>query len=280
MNVLLAGQIATLMSNETGLEFLSTSGSNVEGLLWYEFVPTGIHTNQSFVIRTEVHWRRIEVHFRLGRFAVDLLKSMNSANKEQRRLFIAILPKCRDSDAKIDLLVNETRYSFFDDGFWDLPWTSFRFLLSKGMLAINDGDDENDYQIVEQWTLLVVAAVMALLPLSVEIEDEEDELGFHDGTLTRVPQNRYERDRRNRVAALSIHGKICIGCGLDMAKKYGHLASGVIEVHHIQPVSEYRISRQINPRTDLVPLCPNCHAVVHLRNPPYTVDELKSLLTG
>ena len=29
---------------------------------------------------------------------------------------------------------------------------------------------------------------------------------------------------------------------------------------------------------DLAILCANCHRVVHLRNPPYTLDEVRSAL--
>lgn len=280
MNEYFSDHIAHFISSETGLEFLSTSGSSSAGLLWYELVPADIHPNQSFVIRTEVHWRRIEVYFRLGRFAVDLLKSMNSADEVKRALFVSILSKCHDTDAKIEVIVNENRFTFDDDCIWTQSWSSFRFCVSKGMLSINEGNDQNDIRIVEEWTLLVVAAVITLLPLSMESVEEEDPLGFPDGALSRVVRNRYERDRRNRVAALAIHGNTCLGCGIDMAEKYGQFAAGVIEVHHIQPVSEIVSSKRINPRTDLVPLCPNCHSVVHLRNPPYTIDELQGLVLG
>jgi predicted HNH restriction endonuclease len=33
----------------------------------------------------------------------------------------------------------------------------------------------------------------------------------------------------------------------------------------------------VNPVTDLVPICSNCHSVVHLTNPPRNVDELKAV---
>ncbi|HSS63378.1 MAG TPA: HNH endonuclease, partial [Gammaproteobacteria bacterium] len=36
---------------------------------------------------------------------------------------------------------------------------------------------------------------------------------------------------------------------------------------------------EVNPKSDLCPVCPNCHAMLHRRNPPYTVDELRVLLS-
>ncbi|MBI7240155.1 restriction endonuclease, partial [Pseudomonas aeruginosa] len=39
--------------------------------------------------------------------------------------------------------------------------------------------------------------------------------------------------------------------------------------------------KAVNPETDLVPLCANCHAVVHRRRDrTLSVDELKGLVRG
>jgi predicted HNH restriction endonuclease len=34
----------------------------------------------------------------------------------------------------------------------------------------------------------------------------------------------------------------------------------------------------VNPVKDLRPVCSNCHAVIHLRQPPYSIDEVKHML--
>jgi len=89
--------------------------------------------------------------------------------------------------------------------------------------------------------------------------------------------NRYERDRRNRAAALAIHGYLCKACDLDMGLRYGPAAAGLIEVHHVTLVSEVGPGYIIDPRNDLLPLCPNCHSVAHRRSPPFSVDELREM---
>ncbi|MDY6960261.1 MAG: HNH endonuclease, partial [Halobacteriota archaeon] len=33
-----------------------------------------------------------------------------------------------------------------------------------------------------------------------------------------------------------------------------------------------------DPVNDLRPVCPNCHAVLHKKKPPYTIEELKNVL--
>ena len=45
------------------------------------------------------------------------------------------------------------------------------------------------------------------------------------------------------------------------AKTYGDLGKEFIEVHHLHPVSEG--VREVNPVEDLIPLCSNCHSMIH-----------------
>ena len=90
---------------------------------------------------------------------------------------------------------------------------------------------------------------------------------------------KYERDKRLREAAIRIHNTICEGCGFDFESKYGLLGAGFIEVHHTKPVSLLQGQTIIDPETDLVVLCSNCHSMVHRRRPiPLTIDELKATL--
>jgi len=38
--------------------------------------------------------------------------------------------------------------------------------------------------------------------------------------------------------------------------------------------SEY----ELNPILDLIPVCPNCHSMLHKKKPAYKIDELKSFI--
>jgi len=88
----------------------------------------------------------------------------------------------------------------------------------------------------------------------------------------------YERKPKNRRQAIEVHGTICQVCGFDFDKVYGReYADGYIEIHHIKPLSAYE--GEVNPATDLVPLCANCHKMAHRRRISVTpIDELKGLL--
>ncbi|GAA3562847.1 DUF3427 domain-containing protein [Marinobacter xestospongiae] len=99
---------------------------------------------------------------------------------------------------------------------------------------------------------------------------------YKEGQRTQVLVNRYERDRSARDACIQHHGARCQACGLDFGEKYGELGEGFIHVHHTTPVSEVGEGYSVDPVKDLVPVCPNCHAMLHRRNPPYSVEELRA----
>lgn len=106
---------------------------------------------------------------------------------------------------------------------------------------------------------------------------EEDFVFAPEGTVRRAFVNSYERDPRNKAMAIKLHGTACFGCDLEMSATYGAIAEGFIHIHHLIPLSELDAPRAPDPR-DLVPLCPNCHAVVHLRKPPLAIADLRQLI--
>lgn len=92
---------------------------------------------------------------------------------------------------------------------------------------------------------------------------------------------RYERSLKLRQQAIAIHGVVCNACGFDFEKAYGEHAKGFIHVHHVKPISEYEGDQTVDPVTDLITLCANCHAAVH-RSPDklLSVEQLKGILHG
>lgn len=269
---------AEVISAETGLEFVGSGGRAKDGVNWLELVPADHPTSQTFAIRTEIGWRRIDVRFRFGSFAAELMASVYAVDESGRQLFKTVLDTCNNAGADVTLILNGTRRNYQDDAIWNEPWRSFEFTISKGMLAINDGNDIADMHLIESWTKLSAAAAIALLPVAEDADDHSDVEGFPEGAKLQIEVNRYERDRRNRLAALAIHGHKCIVCERGMSELYGSVAEGLIEVHHVVPVSEIGPGYIINPQSDLVPLCPNCHSVAHRRSPPYSIGELQNML--
>lgn len=91
--------------------------------------------------------------------------------------------------------------------------------------------------------------------------------------------NRYEEDEEARRACLARHGTSCAACGFSFEQKYGEAGTDFIQVHHIVPVAQLGSGYQLDPITDLVPLCANCHAMAHLGvGTPRTVAELRRII--
>jgi 5-methylcytosine-specific restriction endonuclease McrA len=92
---------------------------------------------------------------------------------------------------------------------------------------------------------------------------------------------RYERNSENRKNAIRIHGTKCMICGFDFEKVYGEAGKGFIEVHHIKPLSEEGEEVEINPETDLICICANCHRIIHRKKDKvYTMDEVKYMINS
>ncbi len=101
---------------------------------------------------------------------------------------------------------------------------------------------------------------------------------YIEGSVKQVQVNRYERDRKAREACIQYHKPVCKVCNFNFFERYGALGEGFIHVHHVIPLSDIGQSYIPDPIKDLVPVCPNCHAMLHKSNPPLSVDELKGHL--
>jgi 5-methylcytosine-specific restriction endonuclease McrA len=101
---------------------------------------------------------------------------------------------------------------------------------------------------------------------------------YFEGSVREVTVNVYERDRNARKKCIQVYGTKCVVCDFDFETKYGKLLKGYIHVHHLKPLSEIDREYEVNPITDLRPVCPNCHVVIHKRNPPFSIEEVKAML--
>ena len=68
--------------------------------------------------------------------------------------------------------------------------------------------------------------------------------------------------------------------GFNFGKVFGELGEGFIHIHHLRPLSEIGEEYKVNPVEDLRPVCPNCHAMIHRRSPPLSIEEVKMLFTS
>lgn len=114
--------------------------------------------------------------------------------------------------------------------------------------------------------------------LSEEEWENKQQRLIREGKSYSVLQTRYERSKKNRDACIGHFGTICQVCDFDFFTTYGDIGKDFIHVHHKNPLKNYDGEQEVDPIKDLVPLCPNCHAMVHKKDPPYTVKELKKII--
>lgn len=127
-------------------------------------------------------------------------------------------------------------------------------------------------------TLLDDTELINTLNSDLEAEEVEEGHGI-EGNVKYNYGKRYERDSKNRRLAIKKHGTKCFACKFNFEEVYGERGKDFIEVHHIKPLSTLEEAVEINPETDLVPLCANCHRMVHRKKDEVlSVEELKQII--
>lgn len=107
---------------------------------------------------------------------------------------------------------------------------------------------------------------------------EESDISHHEGATRKIIVNRYERNIKARKECIRKYGAICNVCEMDFEDKYGELGKDFIHVHHIVPLSKIKKEYEVDPVKDLRPVCPNCHAMLHLGKTTLTIEQLKELI--
>ncbi len=128
----------------------------------------------------------------------------------------------------------------------------------------------------------VALAAVTALASNHQISDDNalsGETALVEGQQTQRWTNTYERSPQLRAAAIRVHGLVCMGCGFNFETKYGAIGAGFIEVHHTKPISSLGGAASVDPTSDLVVLCSNCHSIVHRKRPsPLSLEALRTLV--
>lgn len=102
--------------------------------------------------------------------------------------------------------------------------------------------------------------------------------GFLEGKTKTIIINAYERNAKARETCIAHYGLNCQVCTLNFTDKYGEIGKDFIHVHHIKEIAKIKKQYEVDPINDLIPVCPNCHAMLHKKNPAYTISEMKELI--
>ena len=186
--------------------------------------------------------------------------------------------------------VSQARYS--NDGHWYAPLSRFPAALvdAGGYLLFQS---EHEYRSSPHLAIGKQISVrkpgISAVPEYVRMRTTEDapstDIDVHDYEGTEGRQKllvHLSRERNRRLVGQkkkSSRSLACEVCCFSFAGVYGGLATDYCEVHHLVPLAEAEAVRKTSLK-DLAVLCANCHRVVHLKNPPFTVEEVRAMLTG
>lgn len=203
----------------------------------------------------------------------DYLVSVSSKGK----LEIDINGKLRIFDSTQDVGKNGFNYAGF------AQWKSFQVIESDGSLTLLDTYRkrfENERPFKEHFDSVETTRNSAKTDDHTKTDNVTDHLTeeFYEGSIRRISVEIRERDATARMACIEHYQAKCFICKFDFGKFYGSEAEGFIHVHHREQLAKAAGRRKVDPIEDLVPLCPNCHSVVHLRKKAYEVDEVKKMV--
>lgn len=211
----------------------------------------------------------IEIHPQ--KYAAEMIKDMQNADQQKRNLFCKYIQLFKNNHAKVDMYINRGLANPSDENVWEQEWKQFRMRATK-ILSEGEGDLVES---IARWAELSVGMMLTLLKIE---RLEQEERKHAEGKISQVLINKYERNPINRQLCLAANGYSCKICGFDFAAFYGELGKNFIHVHHIEMVSSFGGEYYLDPQKDLIPVCPNCHAMLHKMNPPIQPELLQEII--
>jgi 5-methylcytosine-specific restriction protein A len=225
----------------------------------------GIHIGDDYL-----SWR---LELTLDHYSGLILDKMQDSYRERKELFFSFEQLAKERNNRLSVLLNGLPLEKSDTSMWK----EFKIVVSKSY-STQDSEFSSLGACLLDFFCLILLLLVDETVWKSEQEHETDTLGNYEGELSRVEVNKYERNRYNRALCLAFYGFECRGCNSKMEEIYGPLGVNVIHVHHIVPVSQMGSSYRLDPIKDLIPLCPNCHTIVHKENPPLSVLKLREIL--
>jgi len=145
-----------------------------------------------------------------------------------------------------------------------------------------NGWEEDKYFVWQLKKELVRALEATNLTGEIKLAEElsSDMGALTEGIKKTIIINAYERNPKARKKCIKKYGYNCFICGFNFQKNYGEIGKEFIHVHHLKPLSEIQKEYEVNPIEDLRPVCPNCHAMLHRKEPAYSIKEIQDILKG
>jgi predicted HNH restriction endonuclease len=98
---------------------------------------------------------------------------------------------------------------------------------------------------------------------------------LQEGACNQVTRDAFERDLAARATCIAYYGPRCVICEVEFGDEYGEASHGFMHIHHLEARAT-NDAGPANPTKDLVPVCPNCHAMLHNGDTLQTPKELRA----
>ena len=180
-------------------------------------------------------------------------------------------------DLSIKLSGNTTRPFLYEKG----HAFGKEYSLSKGL---DENELTNDLnKILNLYSLLNYRG-------GIDSDTTEDDYKPTEGITTLKELRQYKTHRRierttdNSRKVKRELGYTCQACGFNFKDRYGELSLNkkkeeFIEAHHIRQIQDLPEGEVVEFNIeDFAVLCSNCHRMVHRKNPPYSINEIKKIL--
>lgn len=213
---------------------------------------------------------RVTVVAKPQRHAGAMIDDIKNASKEKVVIFKEYAQALVNKGADLRFTANGLPINI--DSFESFPADAKSFELRASRTAIQLGENIEAYvDLLYEWSSLIVSMLLSFLHItdtSLVVD------GYEEGDSYVARTKKYERNPINRRLCLALKGYRCSICGFDFESKYGNLGKDFIHVHHVTPVSLMGPGYVVDPARDLIPVCPNCHAMLHRTYPPLAPQEL------
>ena len=193
---------------------------------------------------------RLEVH--PEKYSAFSAADMAKASLEKKDLFARYAALIKAKGASTEFIINGLPVDLCRPESWPSEWNNYLCRISKFPI-IDEDEVFNRAEVIGKWALLAAGMFLSLLDIVSVSETAKPVL---EGGAKQVTTNIYERNPINRELCLAANGYKCAICGFDFEKTYG-------------PIGQAK---------DMIPVCPNCHAMLHRKDPPLTPEELKATL--
>lgn len=210
-------------------------------------------TYQHLRLSTESHYFGSAV---IGEVVEDIDSKNNYfAEIKEFRLFSKAVP-FKAGDQYLEEIPENRKQNYWRFGVRQISDEVYKRILSSAEYASTSDSEFNDNESTEQ-------ALTSAMPQQ-------------DGGEKRFYTTKYERNQALRDEAIRVHGYSCMVCEINFKDTYGDWGEGFIHVHHKTPLSSSKEKIDVNPKTDLAVVCPNCHSMIHRKKKEtLTIEQLK-----